>query len=131
MEKATDISAAELTSLLLALAELYEWEMEHSPFLNTIKGRHLYFKIANRVIGEKAPLARSMKDLYHGANISEKALRLRLREFETQNFIRSICDDDDARVRCLMPSESMYEAMYLHAQQAKKIFSKDFLVLKK
>lgn len=131
MEKATDISATELTSLLLALAELYEWEMGHSPFLNTITGRHLYFKIANRVIGEKKLLARSMKDLYHGANISEKALRLRLREFETQNFIRSICDGEDARVRCLMPSESMYEAMYLHAQQAKKIFSKDFLVLKK
>jgi hypothetical protein len=126
-----DIDSTELTALLVAMAKLYDWEMANSPFMQSVTGRHLYFKIANRVIGEKTLLEKSMKDLYQGANLTEKAVRLRLRDFESQNYLRSVCNDQDARVRCLMPTESMYEAMYLHANTAKKILSENFLIFKK
>jgi DNA-binding MarR family transcriptional regulator len=126
-----EIDNKQLTSIMTDLAELHQWELDNSPFLGTMTGRHLYFKIAQRSIGERALLSRSLKDLYSGAKLSEKALRTRMRELERNGVIESVACQDDGRAKYLMPTEKFYEAIYLHAQEAKKIFQKNFLMIEK
>jgi DNA-binding MarR family transcriptional regulator len=84
------------------------------------------FKVLECVSGE-----RSLKDLYSGAKLSEKALRTRMREFEKNGVIESAVCLDDGRAKYLMPTEKFYEAIYLHAQEAKRIFQKNFLMIDK
>lgn len=126
-----EIGNKQLTSIMTDLAELYQWELEHSPFLGTMTGRHLYFKIAQRSIGERALLSRSLKDLYSGAKLSEKALRTRMRELERDGVVESIASEGDGRARYLMPTEKFYEAIYRHAHEAQRIFQKNFLMIEK
>lgn len=126
-----DLDNKQLTSIMIDLAELHQWELENSPFLGTMTGRHLYFKIAQRSIGERALLSRSLKDLYSGAKLSEKALRTRMRELEKLGVIQSVACQEDGRAKFLMPTEKFYEAIYLHAQEAKRIFQKNFLMIDK
>jgi hypothetical protein len=126
-----DMDSGQLTIIIKNLAELHQWELDHAPFLNTMSGRHLYFRIAQRAVGERALLSKALKELYCGSNLSEKALRTRMREMERGGVVRSVSCKEDARSRYLMPTEKFYEAIYLHAQQARRIFGKDFLMIEK
>ena len=128
---AYDMDSGQLTVIIKNLAELHQWELDNSPFLNTMSGRHLYFRIAQRAVGERALLSKALKELYCGSNLSEKALRMRMREMEKDGAIQSVHCEGDARAKYLMPTEVFYEAIYLHAQQARRIFGKDFLMIEK
>jgi len=52
-------------------------------------------------------------------------------ELERNGVIESVACQDDGRAKYLMPTEKFYEAIYLHAQEAKKIFQKNFLMIEK
>lgn len=125
------INTWQLTAIVANLAELHEWEIDHSPLLETMTGRNLYFRIAQRAVGDRALLSRSLKDLMGGSGFTEKALRTRMREMERNGYIASVSSEDDARSKCLMPTEKFYEAIYLHADQVRRIFEKNFLMIEK
>ena len=126
-----DLSAPQLTAIIANLAELHEWELANAPLLCTLTGRHLYFRIAQRVVGERELLPRSLKELVGGLGYTDKALRTRMREMEQAGLIAPMPGRDDARARSLMPTEKFYEAVYLHADQVRKIFDKNFLMIEK
>jgi DNA-binding MarR family transcriptional regulator len=128
---AKEMSARQLTSIIANLAELHEWELDNAPLLGTLTGRHLYFRIAQRAVGDRELLSRALKDLMGGAGYTEKALRTRMREMELAGLIASVPGQDDARSRCLMPTEKFYEAIYLHADHVRRVFEKDFLMIEK
>lgn len=128
---AKQINTSQLTAVVASLAELHEWETEHSPLLKTMTGRHLYFRIAQRAVGDRALLSRALKDLMGGSGFTEKGLRTRMREMEANGYIASVNGEDDARSKYLMPTEKFYEAIYLHADQVRRIFEKDFLMIEK
>lgn len=118
-----EMGALELRAIIASLAELYQWEQDNFPALHSMTGRHLYYKIAERAIGDRSLLSGSLKkDLYAGASLSEKALRLRMREMEKQGEIQTVQCLDDGRAKYLMPTEKLYEAIYLHAEQTRRIF---------
>ena len=125
------MNAGQLTAIVASLAELHEWELGHSPLLNTLTGRHLYFRIAQRAVGDRSLLSKALKDLTGGSGYTEKALRIRMREMEADGYISSVNGEDDARSKCLMPTEKFYEAVNLHADQVRRIFEKDFLMIEK
>lgn len=127
----SEINSEELTAIISNLSELHQWEVNNSPFLKTMTSRHLYFKIAQRAVGERAMLSRSLKDLFSGSDLSEKALRMRVREMEKEGSIQSLCGTDDGRSKYLMPTEKFYEAIYVHAEKTMKIFGKNFHLIKK
>ena len=54
-----------------------------------------------------------------------------MRELERNGVIESVACQDDGRAKFLMPTEKFYEAIYLHAQEAIKIFQKYFLMIEK
>ena len=122
-----EMGANELRSIILSLAELNQWEQDHSIVMSSMTGRHLYYKIAERAIGERSLLSGSLKkDLYAGSNLSEKAIRLRMRELEKEGCIEAISSLNDARAKYLIPTEKFYELIYLHAEQTRKILSRYF-----
>lgn len=125
------LNSNQLTMIIKNMAELHEWELENSPLLNTMTGRHLYFRIAQRAVGERALLSKALKELYTGSNLSDKALRLRAHELELQGVITSVHGGADARNKFLVPTEKFYEAIYLHAKEVRRIFGKDFLMIEK
>ena len=57
--KPKDMNTGQLTAIVASLAELHEWELGHSPLLNTLTGRHLYFRIAQRAVGDRSLLSSS------------------------------------------------------------------------
>lgn len=126
-----DMNTGQLTAIVASLAELHEWELGHSPLLNTLTGRHLYFRIAQRAVGDRSLLSKALKDLTCGSGYTEKALRIRMREMEADGYIASVNGQEDARSKCLMPTEKFYEAVNLHADQVRRIFEKDFLMIEK
>ena len=122
-----EMGASELRAIIASLAELHQWEQDNSQVLRSMTGRHLYYKIADRAIAERNLLSGSLKkDLYAGSVLSEKALRLRMRELEQEGCIESLNCLDDARAKYLVPTEKFYEAIFLHAEQTRKIFAKYF-----
>ncbi len=126
-----DINTAQLTAIVANLAELHEWELDHAPLLGTLTGRHLYYRIAQRAVGDRALLSRALKDLMGGSGYTEKALRTRMREMERAHLIESVSGEDDGRSKYLMPTEKFYESIYLHADQVRRIFEKNFLLIEK
>lgn len=126
-----DINSSQLTAIVANLAELHEWELEFSPMLTTLTGRHLYFRIAKRAIGDRALLSRALKDLLGGSGYTEKGLRNRIQEMERDGYIISVNGEEDGRSKYLMPTEKFYESIYWHAEQVRRIFGKDFLMIEK
>lgn len=126
-----DINSGQLTAIVANLSRLHEWELDHSPCLSTLTGRHLYFRIAQRAVGERELLSKALKDLMGGSTYTEKALRIRMREMEKEGYIASVNGKNDARSKYLMPTEKFYESIYLHADQVRRIFEKDFLMIEK
>ncbi len=126
-----EINTEQLTGIVASLAELHEWELDNAPMLNTLTGRHLYFRIAQRAVGERELLSRALKELTGGVGYTEKALRTRIREMQRDGFIESLGGLDDGRSRYLMPTEKFYESIYLHADQVRRILEKRFLLIEK
>jgi len=125
------INTSQLTAIVANLAELHEWELECCPLLTTLTGRHLFFRIANRTVGDRALLSKAMKDLMGGGGFTEKGLRNRVQQMKQEGYIASITGEVDARSKYLMPTERFYEAIYLHADQVRRIFEKNFLMIEK
>jgi hypothetical protein len=125
------IDTASLTAIVVALTELHEWELECAPLLATLTGRHLYYRIARRAVGDRSLLSRSLKDLMGGVGYTDKALRTRMRDLEKDGFVESFYCENDARSRYLMPTERFYESVYLHAAHVKYILEKNFLLIQK
>jgi DNA-binding MarR family transcriptional regulator len=113
------------------LAELHQWEIQNAPLLNSLTGRHLYFRIAQRAVGDGELMKRALKDLTGGSGYTEKALRTRMREMEKDALIQSIYGEEDGRSKNLMPTEKFYEGVCLHAEQVQRIFKKNFIFLEK
>lgn len=67
-----DLDEAQLTGIIALLAELHEWELTNAPLLSTLTGRHLYFRMAQRAVGDREHLSRALKDLTSGAGIELK-----------------------------------------------------------
>lgn len=126
-----EINTAQLTAIMANLAELHEWELDNAPILGSLTGRHLYYRIVQRAVGDRTLLSRALKDLMSGSAYTEKALRTRIREMEKDGLIEAISGKDDARSKYLMPTEKMYELIYLHADQVRRVFEKNFLLIEK
>ena len=126
-----EFNSSLLTTMVANLAELHEWELKFCPLLTTQTGRHLFFRIAQRAVGERVLLSRALKDLMGGSGFTEKGLRNRIREMEKQGYIVLKNGEKDARSKYLMPTEKFYEAIYSHAEQARRIFGEDFLMIEK
>lgn len=119
------------THIMSSLAELYEWELDNLPLLRTLTGRHLYFEIARRAVGERQSLSGALKELMGGAGFTDKALRKRLYEMQQAGLIESVRGTHDARSRHLIPTDKFHEMIQAYTDQVHHIFNKNFLMIEK
>lgn len=117
--------------LVNSLAELHQWELENHPLLETLTGRHLYYRLAQESVKNKQVLTRALKDVFGGMHFTEKALRTRMRHMEREGLIEAVTRSDDARSKQLIPTDKFNHLMTRHAEQVRKTFDKHFLLIEK
>lgn len=115
---------------LMSLAELQHWEAQHCTPLNTVCGRFLYFKIAEQVMSETQG-SQSLKDIHVDAHVSERAIRLKLREFERDGLIEAVSSQSDKRARLLTATPKLRALIAAHAQAMDQALGKSLLVIEK
>lgn len=124
-----ELDLAELTALVENLAALHAWEQVHMPFMQTTTGRHLYYMVAKRAIGERSQLDRSLKNLFGSPHFTERALRNRMQEMVEQGFFDTYQSQLDGRNKHLIPTEKFYKMVYEHSEEARRIFRGKFLMI--
>ena len=55
----------EAWGLVVSLAELHQWELQNHPLLDTLTGRHLYYRLAQESVNKEYVLTRAIKDVFH------------------------------------------------------------------
>jgi hypothetical protein len=128
---ANEIDSAELSAIMADLAELHRWELDNIPYMRTMTGRHLYFATAQRAVGDRSQLERSLKELFSSPHLTEKALRTRMQDMLADDLFISMASSTDTRNKYLVPTEKFYEYVYTHADQARKIFKSNFLMFRR
>lgn len=123
-----DLDSVELSTIVANLAKLHSWEMDNIPYMRTMTGRHLYFSAAQRSVGERSQLERSLKEMFSSPHLTERALRNRMQEMLSDNLFVSMPNQIDSRNKYLVPTEKFHEYVYKHADQASKIFRSNFLM---
>ena len=109
--ESTELGIQDGWSLVISLAELHQWELENHPLLMSLTGRHLYYRLAEESVKSDPALARALKDLFGGMYFTEKALRTRMRQMETDGLIQAVTSHEDARSKHLVPTEKFHELM--------------------
>ncbi len=117
-------------SALLSLADMNLWEAVNCAPLNTVSGRFLYFKIAQQVMREGTGV-QALKDLHVDAHLSERAIRLKLREFEREGWIESVTTPSDKRTRQLVVTPKLLALIQAHAQALDQSLGQALLVIAK
>jgi hypothetical protein len=125
-----DASFLEFVDIIKNMAKLHDWESKNLPLLNSLTGRALYYRIAQRALSVDGD-SNTMKDIILDSEFTEKSLRNRLILMSKEEFITFTQSEVDGRSRFPVPMEKFYAAMYLHAGQIKRILGENYLVLKK
>jgi hypothetical protein len=126
-----EISLLDFLEIVDSLARLHEWEAKNFPLVNSMTGRALYYRIAQRELSDDKPSSNTMKALISDSGFSEKSLRNRINTMAEENFISFSQNEIDARSKFPIPKEKFFAAMFLHASQAKRILEKNFILIKK
>ncbi len=128
---AEEIELNRFIKIIGNLAKLHEWEMKNFPLMTSLTGRMLYFRIAQRALGDGKDLSKAMKELMGDGSFTEKALRSRLQQMEDEGYIVTVHGEADARFKAPIPTDKFYAAIYLHAEQVRRIFDEDYLMIDK
>ncbi len=119
-------------AILGGLAQLHQWEAESVPPLDTVSGRYLYFKMMEHAMGGSAsPSGRLLKNIHCDAQLSERTIRLKLREFERMGYVESSMGSRDRRARQLKPTAKILAIMEEHIQAFEQIMGKELLLIEK
>lgn len=123
------INTEELSALIRGLSSLHEWETQNLDIMKTATGRHMYFSIAKRSVAEGLQPNESLKQAFGSANLSDRALRMRIREMIEEELIVSIDGRNDARCKNLIPTEKFNGYVYEHAMVARRILGNEFFII--
>lgn len=115
-------------ALLATMIRVREWEEVNLPELKTLSGRNLYFRIAKYLV---APPAEATRLKLLSGNVSDRATRARIREFEKLGFIHLSENQTDHRSRNLNPTTKYLEKVNLHLWAVKKICSENFVMIER
>jgi len=122
-----------MLKVLRALAALQRWEVREIPLMRTLSGRQLYFGIIAQMQQglEEAIQVESLKELYFGSgmSVSERCVRLKLREFEREGLVCAERNKSDLRSRNLVLDETLKQQMGQHADAAYRLLGEEIVVV--
>ncbi len=102
------------------------------PSVRSLVGRHVYFCIAREVSqrDEYRPGQPLKQVLFHPA-FSDRAIRMKLREFEEDGLIEMLPDDLDKRFRRFIPTQTFLDSIDKHAQMLRQTLEKNTICIDK
>jgi hypothetical protein len=109
---------------LISIAELNAWERAHIPVLKTSSGRDLYFAIARYFF--QLPDAANLPLKSFTLNMTDRAMRLRIREFAALGLLVIHTHHADTRSRSITPTAKLYDLFEQHSAATAMIFNKRF-----
>jgi DNA-binding MarR family transcriptional regulator len=120
------------TKLLQVICQLHEWENQHLDLVQTQAGRYLYLSLVKQLIEEKRDQPSALlKGIYHNQDLSERALRYKIREFEEDGLIKFEASRVDKRSKKIVPTEDLLQTLETHSTEFGRILGTKFLVFPK
>lgn len=115
--------------LLRIMTGIHSWETGHRQELQTVSGRELYFKIAGSLLDDSAGMHQSLKLI--SDTVTERATRIRIREFEDLGWVDVVANAHDARTRRLQATQVFVHRLNGHLHHFKEIFNRNYILLSK
>ena len=109
------------------MADLNDWERHNLCVLKTNSGRDLYYAIVAHFFNH--PTSGSVPLKSFPIALSDKAMRLRMQEFEQEGLIVIHDNPLDHRSRSLTPTPKLYELYRLHSEALCEIIKQRFVYI--
>jgi DNA-binding MarR family transcriptional regulator len=116
---------------LKVICQLHEWENQHLELTQTQVGRYLYLNIARQLQEKRGEPSALLKGIYHNKDISERALRYKIREFENKGWLEFEASNSDKRSKKMLPTDIFYKHMDAHIAEFGRILDHEFLLFPK
>ncbi len=112
------------------MSQAHRWELGSHPIFGTFVGRHVYMCIIGELCDKPySEIRKSLKQIFSHTSITDRAIRLKLRDLEREGYIEIDYSETDGRHRNLMITEKMESLIKTHEDQLLKIFKKEFIIL--
>jgi len=119
-------------NIFIALAEVQKWEWMELPSVRSLVGRHVYFCMAKEVLqSDEFRAGQPLKQVLFHPAFTDRAIRMKLREFEEDGLIEMLPDDADKRFRRLIPTQALLDAIDKHAQMLRQTIEKNTFCIDK
>jgi hypothetical protein len=117
--------------LLQVICQLHEWENQHLALAQSQVGRYLYLNIAMQLQEKRDGRSALLKGIYFNKELSERALRYKIREFENQGLIAFETNHADKRSKTILPTETFTQHLDAHVAEFGRILDQEFLIFPK
>jgi hypothetical protein len=119
------------TKFLQIICQLHEWESKHLDLATTQAGRYLYLNIAKQLQDNRSGPSAFLKGIYYNKDLSERALRYKIREFENDGLIEFETHNSDKRSKKILPTPALLSTVDDHVQEFSRMLSNEFLIFPK
>lgn len=116
---------------LKVICQLHEWESQHLEVTSTQAGRYLYLNIARQLQEQRGGCSAFLKGIYYNKDLSERALRYKIREFEDDGLIEIETHSDDKRTKKILASPELLNKQNAHFHEFSRMLSSEFLIFPK
>ena len=116
---------------LQVICQLHEWENQHLEVTSTQAGRYLYLNIARQLQEQRGGSSAFLKGIYYNKDLSERALRYKIREFEDDGLIEFETHSDEKRTKKILATPALLNKLNAHAQEFNRMLSSEFLIFPK
>lgn len=118
--------------LMQCLVTTHRWELSSHPLFGTSVGRHVCMCIIGE-LNESSDIIKikSLKQIFSSTSITDRAIRLKLRELEKEGYIEMDSESFDSRYRKLVVTEKFKSIIGDYEKEIFSIFCKDLVLLKK
>ena len=117
--------------LLQVICQLHEWESQHLDLATTQAGRYLYLNIAKQLQETRGGPSAFLKGIYYNKDLSERALRYKIREFENDGLIEFEASNVDKRSKKILPTDAFIKTLDAHASEFGRMLGNEFLIFPK
>ena len=118
-------------ALMQIICQLHDWENQHLELAHSQAGRYLYLNIVKQLQGKAEGPSALLKGIYHNQDLSERALRYKIREFEEEGLITFESNQIDKRSKKIVPTDDLMQTLETHSQEFGRILASKFVVLPK
>lgn len=116
---------------LRVICQLHEWESQHLDVTATQAGRYLYLNIARQLQEQRGGTSAFLKGIYYNKDLSERALRYKIREFEDDGLIEFETNTADKRTKKILATSELLNKLNAHAHEFSRMLSSEFLIFPK